>query len=519
MGKFVRTKTRAEGGLTAAEKVEMGKVSDFWIKNAFRTDSVNPEKLIPAIKKLYAVAKLKEPKVIIVPSPKVMAFAGVLSACVLQFRKTGIINVDATSDATDSATRAATSAAIDDATSEATYAATYAAIESATREATRDATYAATRDATREATNAATRAATRAAIDDATDDATRTATRAATDDATRAATYDATESATYVATSDATDSATRAATRAATSAAIDDATDDATRTATESATSAAINDEIDDATYATTESASLAATDDVTYDATIDEIYAAIDNATSDVLPLSFIELVELYVGKKNAKFVIHALPNWWRMYQGGNMWSSWCAYLSGARDVLGLDLPEHKAYASYEKCAIEGGFRLMHEEFCMVSDRPEILKIDNENRPHCEDGPSHKWRDGWSLYYWHGVKIPAEWIENKNNLTAKTALTWSNIEQRRAACEIVGWAKILKELDAVVIDKDDDPSIGTLLEVDLPDSGKERFIYVKCGTGREFALPVPRECNTALSANAWTYGLDGDTYRPEVRT
>jgi hypothetical protein len=155
-----------------------------------------------------------------------------------------------------------------------------------------------------------------------------------------------------------------------------------------------------------------------------------------------------------------------------------------------------------------------------MVSDRPEIILIDADNRAHCETGPSHKWRDGWSLYHWHGVKIPAEWVENKAGLSAKTALTWENIEQRRAACEIVGWAKILKELNAIVIDKDSDPEIGTLLEVDLPDSGKERFIHVKCGTGREFALPVPKDCgDTALAANAWTYGLDGVAYRPEVRT
>ena len=98
--------------------------------------------------------------------------------------------------------------------------------------------------------------------------------------------------------------------------------------------------------------------------------------------------------------------------------------------------------------------------------------------------------------------------------------MTWPNIEQRRAACEIVGWARILKELDARTIDKDDDPKIGELLEVELPNSGTERFIRVQCGTGREFAIPVPRDCgDTALEANAWTYGLDSVDFVPEVRT
>lgn len=201
-------------------------------------------------------------------------------------------------------------------------------------------------------------------------------------------------------------------------------------------------------------------------------------------------------------------------------MWASWASYLSGARDVLGLDLPEHRAFAHYERAAMHSGFRVMHEEFCIVSDFPTVLKVDAENRPHCENGPSHQWADGWSIYHWHGVKVPAEWVEDKASLSAKTALTWENIEQRRAACEIVGWARILKELKAKVIDADGDPEIGTLLEVDLPGSGKERFIRVVCGTGREFALPVPPTTKTAIEGNMWTYGLSADMkFVPEVRT
>ncbi len=159
-----------------------------------------------------------------------------------------------------------------------------------------------------------------------------------------------------------------------------------------------------------------------------------------------------------------------------------------------------------------------MHEEFCLVSDFPVVLKKDEQNRPHCEDGPSHLWRDGWALYHWHGVRIPAEWIERKSELSAKTALTWENIEQRRAACEIVGWARILKELKAKVIDVDA-PQIGTLVEVNLPGSGKEKFLRVMCATQREFAIPVPKEMKTALQANAWTFGLDATQFHPEVRT
>lgn len=200
-------------------------------------------------------------------------------------------------------------------------------------------------------------------------------------------------------------------------------------------------------------------------------------------------------------------------------MWAPYEAYLTAARDILGLRLPAHKAYAFWEHAAIYGGFRVLHAEFCIVSDFPEVLKVDAEHRPHCENGPSHRWRDGWALYHWHGVKIPAEWIENKASLTAAKALTWENVEQRRAACEILGWVNILRELDAKTIDKDDDPEIGELVEVTLEGS-RERFIKVLCGTSREFALPVPPETKTALEGNAWTYGVEPDLLKHiEVRT
>jgi hypothetical protein len=60
---------------------------------------------------------------------------------------------------------------------------------------------------------------------------------------------------------------------------------------------------------------------------------------------------------------------------------------------------------------------------------------------------------------------------------------------------------------------------VGELIEVDIPDSGKERFLFVQCGTGREFALCVPPTMKTALEANAATYGLSAKDYQLEIRT
>ena len=229
-----------------------------------------------------------------------------------------------------------------------------------------------------------------------------------------------------------------------------------------------------------------------------------------------YLSVCKSVAGKKGLK----EAKNWSSVYQGGAYWAQYDSYLTAMRDILGLRLPEHENYKYWEEAAIHGTFRVMHEKFCIVSDFPEVLKIDDQNRAHGQEGPSHKWRDGWSLYHWHGVAVPEHWIMNKNSLTAKEAITWENIEQRRAAIEIVGWATVLEQLEAKIIDEDGDPEIGTLVEVNLPDIGRERFLKVKCGTGRIFAIPVPPDTKTALDGQSWSWGVDKkDFVIPEVRT
>jgi hypothetical protein len=166
-------------------------------------------------------------------------------------------------------------------------------------------------------------------------------------------------------------------------------------------------------------------------------------------------------------------------------------------------------------------GWWAPYRNAAIFQDRPCELHFDNSERLHNAAGPAILYRDGFAVYAWHGTRIPATWINTPGFLTPSIALAIDNIEQRRAACEILGWARILDELNCTVLDKNDNPEIGTLLEVDLPDAGKERFLVVRCGTARTFAIPMPQHIFTAQEGNAWSYGIeeDVDHFCPEVRT
>lgn len=212
-----------------------------------------------------------------------------------------------------------------------------------------------------------------------------------------------------------------------------------------------------------------------------------------------------------------------WKIRQGGNHWSAYAAFLSFFRHVAKLGETHGVDYSKWdhwEKLAMHSGPRYVHENFCIISDRPCVLKVDQQNRPHCEDGPFCEWRDGTALFSWHGTRVPAKWILDRSTITTENALNWPNTEERRAAVEMVGWKTILQNMEHVIIDTDA-PHIGQLFQVNLPSDPGAKFLRVMCGTAREFVLPVPPEMKTALQANTcmWSGLTESDVKNAEGRS
>lgn len=164
-------------------------------------------------------------------------------------------------------------------------------------------------------------------------------------------------------------------------------------------------------------------------------------------------------------------------------------------------------------------GWWYPYRDFCILTDRPCILRLDVDDRFHSNEGPAVQYRDGTGIYAWHGTQAPPAWFEGEP-LTAAEALRWYHTEERRVACEMLGWATVLRELDAHEIDRHANPMIGTLVQVQLPYLGKRRFLRVMCGTGREFALRVPLHVHTAIEAQSLIQRIPPEMVeRIEVRT
>ena len=544
--------------LTPAHRAQLKPWADKWIANAMSTKAMDDEDRAAcreAVLGMYAAAKLPPPKhIVFVPSPFVLAFAGGFASAIWHLSSGRAATWDATDaatlDATRDATRVSTDAATWDATDVATAAATRAATWDATRDATRAATevaadvataaatWGATDFATRVATEVSTDVATRAATRDATRDATRVstdvATRAATRAATEAATRVATEAATMVATRAATGAATWAATRAATDVATKAATDAATRVATEAATEAATEPSTRAATWDATRAATGAATEFATGDATEAATWDATEAATWDA---TWGDLSNWYVVNGDMKrmaqqlgigdFGLQCAAQAWRMWSGGNQYSGYDAYLSFFQDIAKLPI-DYSAYQHWRTLAERSGPRIVHPDFCMISDRPEILTVDDRNRPHNETGPFCRWRDGSELYSFHGARVPAKWIVNRTTTDPAEVLSHENVETRAAGAALIGWPKMLSVLKERIIDDSGSDDIGQLIELTLPGLDEPgRFLKAKCPRNGLICEPVMRvsdidnlPINTALAAQAWRIGFSQSEYQhPPRRT
>jgi len=131
-------------------------------------------------------------------------------------------------------------------------------------------------------------------------------------------------------------------------------------------------------------------------------------------------------------------------------------------------------------------------------------------------------YRDGWSVWAWHGTNVPQWVIENP---TIDKIQAEVNTELRRCAIESYGWAEYLAAIEATPVDEADDPgNPGHRLRLyDTPEQVYDtptRLLVMdnasldRDGTRRSYAETVPAGIPDAVSAAAWQFDIAPDTYR-----
>jgi hypothetical protein len=231
--------------------------------------------------------------------------------------------------------------------------------------------------------------------------------------------------------------------------------------------------------------------------------------------------LLAKFFAPKWPQLLLNSATATWRMWNGGNQWSAWASFLSFFRHVVKLPL-DYSKWKHYEDAALYGGPRVMHAKFCMISDRPTVLKVDSQNRPHCQDGPFCAWSDGTALYSWHGVRVPWDIIERPASITVARIESEQNAEVRRVMIERMGYERYVLDSGAKLIHSDE---TGALYRKEFADDEALVVVHVinsspePDGSFKKYILRVPPDIQRARQAVAWTFGMKEEEYAPLVET
>jgi hypothetical protein len=161
-------------------------------------------------------------------------------------------------------------------------------------------------------------------------------------------------------------------------------------------------------------------------------------------------------------------------------------------------------------------------ERVAVMTDRPVALHRDEQDRLHRADGPALAHPDGWALYAWHGMPVPAEVIARLPGLRPQDITAEPNLELRRVMTESYGTDRYLRDAGGRLIARDrygslwrlDRPRIEPLVMVEVVDATPEPD-----GSRTTYWLRVPPDIRSAHAAVAWTFGLNEGNYRPLIES
>ena len=216
-------------------------------------------------------------------------------------------------------------------------------------------------------------------------------------------------------------------------------------------------------------------------------------------------------------------------LYESTPFWGGqdapWLAFYQFGQKI-GVTYSRQEHFDAYIEYARSSGWMFAFKGIAFASDRPCVIKKDGNTRLHCETGPAILFTDGYAVHAWHGQNVPAAWIENPHQLTAKEALGQENTSLRIAAMQIVGWPKMIDQLSPRVVNRHPEGMAGGELlgikkSIFTPGArGEMRFLKAECPRNGIICFRVPDDTKTAHEAQAWAAGLPSDAFSlPSVRT
>jgi hypothetical protein len=217
------------------------------------------------------------------------------------------------------------------------------------------------------------------------------------------------------------------------------------------------------------------------------------------------------------------------RLWQSGNEGADEASYVEFGRLIAELGKPpygpngkgiQYDDWMPWLLLCKHSGPRTVTKEFCMISDRPEVLAVNDFDQPHRLGGPAKLWRDGVGMYCVDGSRVPAIYVEQPNTLSLQTIEEEANGDVRAALIQIYGTEEWLVDCGAKVEHEDYVPAGGgrshslmrVLLSKEVNGEVHKFVLTHDASTPKLYAIPVAITSTTCEEAIKSITGLPDST-------
>jgi hypothetical protein len=208
------------------------------------------------------------------------------------------------------------------------------------------------------------------------------------------------------------------------------------------------------------------------------------------------------------------------------------------------LELPNIEKIDGLIATAQHCGWWWAYKNAVIITPKPTLIHRDENFRLHCENGLALAYPDGWGIYAWHGVRVPAKVIMAPQEITIEEICAEENAEIRRVMIERMGWERFCSIARMRVLHSDELHSGFPAIPVsDLIDAGQRLVTTYRAGTetaelleaeelrdfedrplrfvrltdpstGRQYTIRVRHDHKRCYEAIGWTFGVSESVYK-----
>ena len=199
--------------------------------------------------------------------------------------------------------------------------------------------------------------------------------------------------------------------------------------------------------------------------------------------------------------------------YLAGSFDSYFFAYYDYFFDVLHIENPVKASYTLYKE-SLSYGLLFPLDDFCVGTEKPTSIILDNQFRLHAEGRMALEYSDGFGIYALFGEKLPNKYkkfaIDPIDSLDPKEVLLIPNTVLRLAVIRRVGLHRLKSALKMKEVSR---CASGILYDIDLGAAAPVRGLLLTWGTKsgeiEEVIQGVPATQEELLQFNPTLKGAD----------